>query len=399
MPVFRELYLTPVDKPEHVATVRVRSNARFKSFAIALACVAAVASAALIWRVRDRTAPIPIAVLPLENTGHDANGGYFADGLTSETIRNLSIIDGMVVRSQTSSFAFRGQPRNIHEAGRQLSADYILEGSVFREGQKLRIDVQFVRVRDDVLMWSGRFDREFKEVLAIQDEISRGIVNSLRLSLGRGRRRYEISTDAYDLYLRGVSVQLRRGIDGYDQSIEPLEAAVAKDPSFAPAYSALAVAYTFRSSQFRFDIEEQVKRLRAAADEAIRLDPLLPEAHAALAMRYAREAEWQRAEQSFHRAMQLNPGEAQPQRHLAFFVLLPLGRVSEAIEEFCRAEKLDPLGSQTQYEMAVALMDAGRNAEAEGHCQKLSPEWTLRNECLLWAGLRQGRVGSGHRGR
>jgi TolB-like protein/Tfp pilus assembly protein PilF len=325
--------------------------------------------------------------------GHDAEGDYFADGLTSEIIRNLSIIDAMVVRSQTSSFALKGQPRNIREAGKQLGVDYILEGSVVRQAQKLRINVHFVRVRDDVPVWSARFDRELKDVLAIQDEISRGIVNSLRLTLGRGRRRYQISTEAYDLYLRGLSLPLRHGLSGFSESIEPLDAAVAKDPSFAPAYAALAVAYAFRSGQARFPKEDQVRRMRVAAAEAIRLDPLLPEAHEAMAASHSRLAEWQQAQQSFHRAIELNPGDALPYRHLAFFVLFPMGRIQEALEQFNKALKLDPLGSPLHYEMALALMAAERYTEAEAHCEKVSAEWAAqKNECLLRARLYQGHV-------
>src|SRR6516164_3302157 len=154
-----------------------------------------------LWRFAHQSAPIPIAVLPLEDTSHEPGNSYFADGLTDELIRNLSIIDGLAVRSRTSSFGI-GRPRNIRDAGKQLQADYILEGSVLRAGQQLRIDVQLVRVRDDFPIWSGRFDRELTDVFAIQDEISLGIVNKLRLRLGRGRRRYETSAEAYDLYLR-----------------------------------------------------------------------------------------------------------------------------------------------------------------------------------------------------
>ena len=156
-------------------------------------------------------APISIAVLPLENTSHDPANDYFADGLTDELIRNLSIIDGLAVRSRTSSFGLKDKPRNIHDAGRQLQADYILEGSVLRAGQRLRIDVQLVRVRDDFPMWSGRFDRELTDVFAIQDEIALGIVNNLRLKLGGGRRRYETSLEAYDLYLRARALPNQRG--------------------------------------------------------------------------------------------------------------------------------------------------------------------------------------------
>ena len=158
------------------------------------------------------------------------------------------------MRSQTSSFAFKGKPRNVREAGKQLEADYILEGSVLRAGQQLRINAQLVRVRDDFPLWSGKFDRELTDVFAIQDEISRGIVNSLRLKLGRGRRRYETSPEAYDLYLRARALQIQRGLSGYDQSIGLFEEAIAKDPSFAPAYAGLAAAHAARSGQFRFDI-------------------------------------------------------------------------------------------------------------------------------------------------
>jgi len=389
-PVFREPHSAGIDF-EAIKTGRLSSKVRF-TLSVALAFVCGAAAAALTWRAYHEAKPIPIAVLPLESRGQDAEGDYFSDGLTSEIIRDLSIIDGMVVRSQTSSFAFKGKPHSIREAGKLLDADYILEGSVFREAQKLRINVQFVRVRDDVPIWSTRFDRELKDVMAVQDEISRGIVNSLRLTLGRGRRRYEISTEAYDLYLRGVSLPLRQGLSGYDECVGPLEAATAKDPSFAPAYAALAVAYAFRSGQPELQIQEQIGRMRAAAEEAIRLDPLLPEAHEAMGVAHARLAEWQQAQQSFHRAIELNPGDALPHRHLALFVLLPMGRIEEALDQFNKGLKLDPLGSPIHYEMALALMAAGQHKAAEAHCEKVSAEWPQKEECLLLARLRQGRL-------
>ena len=152
---------------------------------------------------QHQKAPIPIAVLPLTNLSQDPANDYFPDGLTDEIIRNLSVLDGLAVRSQTSSFAFKGKARDVREAGRQLDVEYILEGSVMRAAQQLRINVQLVRVRDGFPLWSGGYDRELTDVFAIQDEISRGIVNSLRLKLGRGRRHYETSVEAYDLYLRG----------------------------------------------------------------------------------------------------------------------------------------------------------------------------------------------------
>src|ERR1017187_5255972 len=180
---------------------------RRRLWLLAAAAGGAITGGALAWWWFQRpNEPISIAVLPLTNLSQDPANDYFADGLTDEIIRNLSIIDGLAVRSQTSSFVFKGKPRNVREAGEQLQADYILEGSVLRTGQQLRINAQLVRVRDDFPLWSGRFDRELTDVVAIQDEISRGIVNSLRLKLGRGRRRYETSAEAYDLYLRDRSL-------------------------------------------------------------------------------------------------------------------------------------------------------------------------------------------------
>ena len=194
---------------------------------------------------------------------------WLADGLTDEIIRNLSIIDGLAVRSQTSSFVFKGKPRNIHDAGKQLDADYILEGSVLRIGQQLRINAQFVRVRDDFPLWSGKYDRELTDVFAIQEEISRGIVNGLRLKLGSGRRRYETNVEAYDLYLRArARAEGRLGLSGLESSIPFFEQTIVKDPAFAPAYAGLAVANAGLSGMDRFNADQRselISKMRVAA--------------------------------------------------------------------------------------------------------------------------------------
>jgi TolB-like protein/Flp pilus assembly protein TadD len=353
----------------------------------------AVALLAIVgWRVQYKRAPIPIAVLPLTNLSQDPANEYFADGLTDEIIRNLSIIDGLAVRSQTSSFAFKGKPRNVSEAGKQLAVDYILEGSVLRAGQHLRINAQLVRVRDDFPVWSGRYDRELADVFAIQDEISRDIVNSLRLKLGRGQRRYETSAEAYDLYLRARALPIQRGLSGYNESIGPLEKAIAKDPSFAPAYAGLAVAHAARSGQFKFDLADEASKMRAAADRAIQLDPLLAEAHRALGLAYARDGRWEQSEKSFRRALEIDPSSSMSRGNFAMSLLLPLGRIEEALHELRVAEKTDSLSPLVQFELAYVLISAGRYDEAAGHCEKL-PEGNEFDECLGRARLGQGRFG------
>jgi TolB-like protein/Flp pilus assembly protein TadD len=355
-------------------------------------CLAVALAILAWWRFQYQSKPIPIAVLPLTNLSQDLANEYFADGLTDEIIHNLSIIDGLAVRSQTSSFVFKGKPRNIHEAGRKLEAEYILEGSVLREGQQLRIHAQLIRVRDDVSVWSGRFDREMTSIFAIQDEISRGIVNSLRLNLGRGRRRYETNIDAYDLYLRALALSRQRGLSGLNQSVGPLQEVIAKDPAFSPAYAGLAAAYAVRSGEDRFDRADELVKMRAAAEKAIQLDPLLAEAHAALGMICARDAQWEQSEQSFHRSIEIEPGNSESHRRYAMFLLLPLGRIKEALDQLRMAERSDPLFPNVHYDLGYALLSAGRFKESAAQCEKLPSDFPARSECLGRARYAQGRI-------
>jgi serine/threonine-protein kinase len=345
------------------------------------------------WRIHENSAPIAIAVLPLENLNRSAADDYFADGLTGELIRNLSIIDGLAVRSQTSSFAFKGKPRDVREAGNQLGADYVLEGSVLRAGQQLRINVQLVRVRDDLTLWSGRYDRELTDVLAIQDDISRGIVNRLRLKLGRGRRRYETSVEAYDLYLRARALPLQHGPPGYTESIGLLEEAIARDRAFAPAYAGLATAYALRSGQPTFEPATEMPKMKAAAEKAIQLDPLSAEAHEAMAIVYARDARWKQSEQTFRRAIELEPNRTTAYGNFAMFLLLPLGRIEEALRQAQLAEKTDPFSPEIQFFLVYILNRAGRQDESAGHCRKLTADFFVSSaECLAGVRLLQGRA-------
>src|SRR5262245_35673662 len=244
VPVVRSAERT--DKP--AAPEGSKRRTWWVSVGAALALLVVVLASVGWWRLHPQNAPVPIAVLPLLNLNQDPAYDYFADGLTGELIRNLSIIDGLTVRSETSSFTFKGKPQKARDVGKQLEADYIVEGSVLRSGQQLRINVDLVRASDDFPIWSGRYDRELTDVFAIQDEISRGVVNNLRLKLGQGRRRYETSTEAYDIYLRARALQIEHSGDPAPR-IPVLEQAIAKDPSFAPAYASLAVAHLTLSGQ------------------------------------------------------------------------------------------------------------------------------------------------------
>jgi TolB-like protein len=164
-----------------------RSPARVAlSRGVILAAALSILIAGGIWWHAWKREPFTIAVLPLESLSPDPANEPFADGLTGEIIRNLSLIEGISVRSRASSFAFKGKPLKLREAAGQLDVDYVLDGSVSRDGQNLRVNAELVRIRDNFLLWSGCFDRELTDIFAIQDEISSGIVNGLRLKLGPG---------------------------------------------------------------------------------------------------------------------------------------------------------------------------------------------------------------------
>ena len=351
--------------------------------AAAIAALALLIAATAWWWTQNRNAPITIAVLPLENLNHDPAHDYLADGLSDELISNLSTFDGLAPRSRTSSFALKGKSRNIREAGKELAADYVVEGSVLRSGKKLRVNARLVRAHDDFKVWSGDFDREVSDTLAIQDEISRAIVNSLRVKLGRGRRRYETSPEAYDLYLRARASDFR-------QSIGPFEEAIAKDPSFAPAYAGLAATYAYRTSTVYFDRKDELTKMRTAAEKAIELDPLLAEAQDARAMAYARDGRWDLAEKSFRRAVELEPNRSETYGDFAMYLLLTLGRSREALDWMRVAQRSDPLSPDARLHLTWVLFSAHRYDEAARECDKL--EEPYQSECFGRALLGQGRI-------
>jgi tetratricopeptide (TPR) repeat protein len=230
------------------------------------------------------------------------------------------------------------------------------------------------------------------DVFAIQDEISRGIVNSLRLKLGRGRRRYETSTEAYDLYLQARAMGIQQGLSGELGSVERFEQAIAKDPSFAPAYAGLAAAMAARSGTGQGAPPDELARMQAAGEKALELDPLLAEAHGALGMIYARQAQWERSEKSFRRGLQLDPNDSVIYGNFALNLLFPLGRIGEAVRELQTGVKHDPVARRLRFILANALIAAGRFDEAAGYCEHLPEDFPGRNEWLARARVGEGRI-------
>jgi len=375
-----------------------RRSTRWRWAATGLIVAALALLAPGAWMLRVRREPYSIAVLPLENLNQAPETDYLANGLTDEIIHNLSIIEGLEVRSRTSSFALKGNPRNARDTGRALGVDYLVEGSVLRMGSRIRVDAQLIRVRDDVPLWSQQFDRDAADLFAVQDEISTQVANSLRLQLGRGRRRYEASAGPYDTYLRArqVSNQIRR-YDGprdgslFRQARDLYQQVVAQDPAFAPAYAALASDYALRSVIFPLDHpSDELAEIRAMAEKAIQLDPLLADAHAALGSMYARNGEWAEAQQSFRRAIQIDPNGSIVRADYAYWVLAVEGRLDEALTELRLAKRTDPLSPRIHQTLAMVLTYSGRYDEAAEYCDRAPTANGV--ECLAMVRAGQGRT-------
>jgi TolB-like protein/DNA-binding winged helix-turn-helix (wHTH) protein len=347
---------------------------------VAIATVALVVLAAgSLWLIRRKSRPAPqaasyvVAVLPFANLSTDPENEYFSDGLTEEVIQSLAAIEGLEVTSRTSSFALKGARLDIREIGAKLNATLLLEGSVRRVGNQLRITAQLIRANDGRHLWSNTYDRETHEVFAIQEEIAESIANALRLRLATGQRKYTDNLEAHDLYLRGryALEQLPEpGQAGAKNGLRYFEQAIVKDANYAPAYAGTGDALVWMDNFFLLPHEQAYAQAKTAAGKALELDPKLSEAHTTLGLIRAREYAWQEAERSFRRAIELNPNNALAHLELGYEVLIVQERFEEGLREVGRAVALDPLSPHAGYVFASALLLAGRYKEAEDEARK-----------------------------
>ena len=291
-----------------------------------------------------------VAVLPFANLSPSPDHEFFADGMTDELINALAKVPGLHVVSRTSCFAFKGRPEDAREIGRRLQVRTVLEGSVRRAGQRLRVSTQLINVADGFLLWSESFDRETEDIFAIQDEIARAIGGALRVRLlhpGRETRVKPPTDDleAYGLYLKGRHFWNRRTEQDLRRGMEYFEQALARDPGFALAHAGMADSWVLLGFYSAGPPGEVFPRAKRAAHEALALEPGLAEAHPSLAyaaMYY--DWDWSEAERTFRRAIELHPGYATAHQWYGNFLSVH-GRTEECIREFERALTLDPLSA------------------------------------------------------
>ena len=321
--------------------------------------------AAAAYRPGDR--PV-IVVLPFRNLRADAGSDVLADGLTYELIRSLAVINGLDVRSATSSFALKGQTINLASIGQQLGVNLVLEGSVSGSGDQLRVQAHLANVAGDTPLWTNKFDRQVTDVLAIQDEIARSVVNQLRLALGTGQRQYALDAESATLYLKARTLVERRRTEDAEAAVPLFQQIIARDPTFAPAYAGLADAYAFMSQSLPDVLGmhhvQALGLMRSAAEKSIELDPLLAEAHAAMGFLHSRDLAWDDAARSFERAIELNPSLTHVYTSYSLSTLLPLGRFDQAEALLDEARRRDPLSLHVQRELALLFLTSGRYDEA-----------------------------------
>ncbi|HSM15650.1 MAG TPA: protein kinase [Gemmatimonadales bacterium] len=313
-----------------------------------------------------------IAVLPFVNTSADPDNEYFSDGMTDELINALAKVEKLKVASRTSAFAFKRTGRDIREIGAMLNVAVVLEGTVRKAGDQIRITAQLTDVTDGRHLWSERYDRELCDVFQVQDEIARTIVATLRRTLvgDLGEpvpKRYTENLTAYSHYLRGRYHWNRRGQKGLTEAIRHFELAIAEDANYALAHTGLADSYALQLDYRGIPVAEGMQRAKAEALRALELDDDLAEAHTSLAwVTFLYEWDWETADREFRRAIELNPTYATAHQWYAW-LLMALGRIEEALAEGRASLETDPASVSIRRTLGWLYYYARRPAEALVH--------------------------------
>ena len=317
-----------------------------------------------------------IAVLPFANMSADKENEYFSDGLAEEILNLLAKIPGLKVIARTSSFAFRGKEQDIRKIAETLRVQNILEGSVRRAGNRIRVTAQLIHAADGTHLWSERYDREMADVFAVQDEISAAIAEALQVKLSpqaAAKPRYTPKLPAYEALLKARHFHWKVTAESMEQAKVFYEQAIALDPQYALA-QALYADYLFgRTTMGMTPLREAAPVARAMAQRALELDPSLPEAHTVLGVLAATyDFNWKEAGRQF--TLATADDSASPHCHFicALFYLFGSGRRKEAVEQLERALQGDPLQLTIRTFMAVCLGAAGRYTEAEEHFRQAS---------------------------
>jgi TolB-like protein/DNA-binding winged helix-turn-helix (wHTH) protein/Tfp pilus assembly protein PilF len=333
-----------------------------------------------------------LAVLPLDNLSGDPTQDYFADGMTDELITDLAQIRALRVISRTSVMGYKGVRKPLPEIARELNVDAVVEGTVLRSGDQVRITAQLIQAPADKHLWAESYEGNLRDTLALQKEVARNIAEQIRIevtpreqaALKSGKA---IDPEAYEAYLKGRYFWNKRTADGLKKAVDYFNQAIAKDPNYAAAYSGLADTYALLGD-WQYAVmtpKEAMPRANAAAKKALEVDDSLGEAHASLAFCLdSFDWDFEAADREFRRAIELNPGYATAHHWYSWHLAL-LGRNSEAIAEMTKAENLDPLSLIINHDLAELFLIAHFSDESTEQSRKtieMDPGFALAHNQL-----------------
>jgi TolB-like protein/DNA-binding winged helix-turn-helix (wHTH) protein/Tfp pilus assembly protein PilF len=356
---------------------------------VMLGAAAALAVAALLYALRSphagatvRPQITALAVLPLSNLSGDPSQEYFADGMTEALIANLAHIRAVRVVSRTSVMRFKGAARSLPEIARALEVDAVIEGSVQRSGARVRINVQLVHAPTDTHLWARQYERELTDVLKLQADVARAVVEEIQVQITAEERARLVSAGAvnvgaYQEYLLGQHYLWRLNEEDLTRAISHFDEAIRLDPAYAAAYAALSHAWWWRGVWGSKTLKQVEAPSRAAARTALQLDGELDEAHVSMGrIMFAYDWDWSAAQNHFGRALDIDPNN-QDAHFFSGMLAMALGRFDEAIAQMERAERLDPLSAAVQSGFGRVLYRARRFDDAIVHLNQaieLEPE-------------------------
>jgi TolB-like protein/DNA-binding winged helix-turn-helix (wHTH) protein/Tfp pilus assembly protein PilF len=330
-------------------------------------------------RLERHALPVPkiesIAVLPFDNLSHDPEQEYFADGMTEELITNLGKISALRVISRTSMMQYKGTKKPLPQIARELNVEGIVEGTVQRSENRMRITANLLHAPTDRHLWAERYERDLRDVLALQSEVARAIASEIQIRVTPSEQlriswSRQVNPEAYEAYLRGRYQWNMRTEESLEKATEYFHKAIERDPGYASAYAGLADCYAIFGDNGFHRPREVFPQARAAAMRALEIDPTLAEAHTSLAsVMKAYEWDWAGAEREFRRAIELNPNYSTA-RQFHGELLESVGRFEEAVAELKRACQLDPFAPRSYGILAWILYLARRYDEGMEAVQK-----------------------------
>ena len=327
-----------------------------------------------------------IAVLPFENRSEDKANAYFAEGVQDEILTRLSKIADLKVTSHTSTQHYKSVPENLAEIAKQLGVAHILEGSVQKSGDAVRVNVQLIKAANNSHVWAETFDRKLTDIFSVESDVAKAIADQLRAHITRQEEQVIAAKptkniEAYDAYLRGRYFWNKRTSDGIKHAIEHFQQSIERDPDFALGHAGLADSYIALTFYNFAAPHETMPKAKESAIKALALDNTLAEAHASLAhilMNY--DWNWSAAEKEFKRSIELKPDYATAHEWYAIHYLTATGRLEEAVQEMKKALELEPASLVMNTFMGATLYYAGRYDEAIDQCRRtieMDPTFTV----------------------